>query len=46
MRIHLLVFLLSIYGINGHGSHIQASPGPGGQPHISRKMEDYVHDVK
>jgi hypothetical protein len=49
MRIHLLVLLISFYQINGHGQHgsqIPASPGPGGQPHVSRKMEDYVHDMK
>jgi len=47
MRIYLLVLILSIYRINGHGQHgnnKQASTG--GQQHISRKMEDYVHDVK
>jgi hypothetical protein len=50
MRMHLLVLLVSLYRINGHGqhdSHIPASPGSGGQqPHISRKMEDHVHDIK
>lgn len=48
MCIHLLVLFLSIYGINSHGQHgsnHQALPG-GNQPHVSRKMEDYVHDKK
>ncbi|CAF2444867.1 unnamed protein product [Rotaria sp. Silwood2] len=46
MRIHFLVFLLSIYGTNGHGQHDSNSRTPtGGQPHISRKMEDHVHDI-
>jgi hypothetical protein len=39
--------VLSIYRINGHGQHgSNNQPSPGGQPHISRKMEDYVHDIK
>jgi hypothetical protein len=47
MRIHLLVFLLSIYRINSHGQHGgNNQPSTGGHQHISRKMEDYVHDVK
>ncbi len=47
MRIQLLVFLLSIYQTHSHGQHASNSQAStGGQPHISRKMEDYVHDIK
>ena len=47
MRIHLLVFLFSIYHINGHGQHDSPSQVSAGSPsHISRKMEDFVHDKK
>ncbi len=35
---------ISIYQTNGHGQHSQ--PSTNGQPHISRKMEDHVHDTK
>ncbi|UJR23716.1 hypothetical protein I4U23_026697 [Adineta vaga] len=44
----LLPLLLSIYCINGHGQHGGSNPQQmtsGGQPHISRKMEDHVHDL-
>ncbi|CAF1073717.1 unnamed protein product [Adineta steineri] len=46
MHIHLLFLLLSIYQIYGHGQHAPNSqPSTGEQPHISRKMEDHVHDI-
>ncbi|CAF0855472.1 unnamed protein product [Rotaria sp. Silwood1] len=46
MRTHFLVFLLSIYGTNGHGQHgSNSQTSVGGQPHISRKMEDHVDDI-
>mgnify|MGYP006892772948 CR=1 FL=1 len=48
MRIHLFVFLLVISQIHAHGQHNPNSQVPiGGQPaHLSRKMEDFVHDKK
>ncbi|CAF1348730.1 unnamed protein product [Rotaria magnacalcarata] len=46
MRFSFLVFLLSVYRINGHDQHNAKSPiATGGQSHISRKLEDHVHDT-
>ncbi|CAF1286204.1 unnamed protein product [Rotaria magnacalcarata] len=42
----LVVFTL-IHQIYGHGEHGGAgSQATAGQPHVARKMEDYVHDTE
>ena len=53
MRVIILALLAVIYQVNGHNQH--GNPGPGGsQPptpghdniHVTRKMEEYVHDME
>ncbi|CAF2365934.1 unnamed protein product [Rotaria sp. Silwood2] len=54
MRVVLIVLFALIYRIDCHGQHGTAGSqhGPagsqpsGGQPHVARKMEDYVHDAE
>lgn len=47
MRVALLVLLAFVYQIEGHGQHAGAAGQPPvGQPHVARKMEDYVHDME
>ena len=47
MYIHLVVLLVFIFRINGHGQHDKTNQGSTNrQPHVSRKMEDFVHDIK
>ena len=47
MRIHFLVWFLSIHRIYGHGEHGNDIQGPASGPaHISRKMENLVHDMR
>ncbi|CAF1294070.1 unnamed protein product [Adineta ricciae] len=40
---YLLPLLFSVYCINAHGQHSPSSTD--GPQHISRKMEDHVHDM-
>lgn len=47
MYVACLIFFLAVYRISGHGEHGDHKPTLGkGQLHISRKMEDHVHDIK
>ena len=46
MRVHLLVLVALVYQIHGHGQHGAGSQPAPGQPHVTRKMEDYVHDME
>ena len=49
MRVIILVLLALTYQVNSHNEH----GNPGGQPpagqeniHVTRKMEEYVHDME
>ncbi|CAF0772952.1 unnamed protein product [Rotaria sordida] len=43
----LIVLLVLIYRTDGHGQHgSTGNQPPNGQPHVVRKMEEYVHDVE
>jgi hypothetical protein len=48
MRFVLFILFALIYRIDGHSGH--GNPGnqpPGGPPpHVTRKMEEYVHDME
>ncbi|UJR25169.1 hypothetical protein I4U23_006525 [Adineta vaga] len=48
IRVALIVLFALTYRIDAHGQHgavgSQPQGGPG-QPHVARKMEDYVHDM-
>jgi len=49
MRIVLLVLFALIYRIDGHSGHgNDGNQPPGGAPppHVTRKMEEYVHDME
>lgn len=46
MRIFLFLCCALITQTHAHGEHgTGTQPTPGGQPHVNRKMEDYVHDM-
>lgn len=49
MRVIILTLLALVYQVNSHNQH--GSPSgqpPAGQenPHVTRKMEEYVHDME
>jgi hypothetical protein len=50
MRVVLIILFALIYHIDGHNQH--GNPGGHGQPpneqpaHVTRKMEEYVHDME
>ncbi len=48
MRIEFILLFTLIYGIDSHGQHGSGgvTPPPSGQPHVTRKMEEYVHDME
>lgn len=49
MRVFLIVLIALIYridGHNGHGGGSHQQPAGGQPPHVTRKMEDYVHDME
>jgi hypothetical protein len=48
MRIVVFIALILIYRSDGHGQHGTGNqPATDGQqPHVTRKMEDYVHDME
>jgi hypothetical protein len=47
MRVVLIVLFALISRIDSHGQHGGGGNQPaGGQPHVARKMEDYVHDME
>ena len=46
MRVHLIVLAALLYQIHGHGEHGAGNQPAAGQPHLIRKMEDYVHDME
>ena len=44
----IILFIALIHQIDGHGQHASGNSqsSSGGQPHVARKMEDYVHDME
>jgi len=49
MRVVLIILFALIYRIDGHNPHGSGGhqpSGPGGAPHVTRKMEEYVHDME
>ncbi len=49
MRIVLLVLFALIYRTDGHSGHGNVGnqpPGGPAPPHVTRKMEEYVHDME
>ena len=47
MHLIFIVLFALVYQTDGHGQqgHVPNQPH-GGQPHVQRKMEEYVHDMK
>lgn len=44
MRVIILVLFALFYQVNGHNPH-EATPQPAAG-HVTRKMEEYVHDME